>query len=1738
MEELMQPSYDEMISALRNADAAATRGVLGAADDARQIAAMIEKFQNQQNNIQPVKGDTSLGTAFQHGDLMAKANTMDYVAEANVEAQKGWYGAISDPGRKYIGNPIRQALGFEPLKVGEAGVNVQEENLKNTKIQTDKLRDKAKALNYQSLTSDHLSLNPVTWAQYGAQKVAESGPQMIASIATGGAMTMPLLAGEVNQNMKEIEGLDQNTRIKLATAGGTIAAAIENLGLGLLIKGIPKEVLGKLGTNGVVSMVSKVYGAKVAGKVATAMATEGITEGAQEYTFLRTEAYGGAEQDASTYAERLKEATIAGAFAGGTIRSSAEVAIPVAKKVAAKIPAVDTDSLKMIHGGDQAALAEVANDAETLFNEYPDRKISNLDDSKETLDDLHSQYQIQWSKIKEGINSKVKKSEEFRIAEKRAKNKVKNEASKDDIAYLESVNPELGKLARKMNVITRFNRAGIRGGVGQYTQALNPLVILRGLSGRSAGGQSQYSQGLNRSLLGVVVGAGTGGASIAAPVGAAIIDATTGLRNRLQNSIKRYKNRPGITAPSNPTETDPNNPEGFTGKQLGEIEKTIKTKDEYKHIKVLMDEIEQLRKKQAETEAKIQGKQGNIDDFIDADSIQAKIDELQAQIKKVADDKGIVGATPTGELIKNEYAYQSAIKLAEIQRDVAIEGAPETEIKSLITRIADARSREEKRAIYDQGLIDFPEHKQYFADNIQQLTEFGPETRKETSVQEKVLRTGDPDIVQEKSNLQEKVEKSFGPNKMESLHKKKWELPLADFQIKNLINEALNEGFDVKLNASDNAYYRRQQAITLKNDATKTQVLHEIFHAVENKLSPQEMSTILNHPIAKEIATEVNELYPELDGAAKTMEILAETAARLQSVKGNTGKLAYILSRIKDLIEAFKNLLDGNGFRSVNSVLDDIYTGKSHQRAVNENYDLLYVPDVQLAKSAKPGGPMVAKRVKVLRQMEEMSLEAENKSKDINTRYDEAMDNVAKNLNIEGITPEVLKRTLSGITPSTELGHVAVNFLKALGVMDENGVIPGAESNEAASDIAMEYEEKFIALLKALQKGKIIGDFGLAFRTSAGGRLYPVHMLEPITPELLDKANLNNIRKLKNRITTTPLNSAEINSHPLGVYQNTEEFIKREQKQPLVINDQIYKMISRMATTPQIHRGLDLVFKKDGTTDSAYTLAAGEAIKQYEDHQTEEGGMSPVYMKRKAQDRLRIDALNGSASYQGKAGKAIWEFANWEDLGPNGFEQFAHSLRDHFGISNELPYNERVAWLFGSVGQYMKLAGRPKSEFLTQEELDMPFIDWLINGTGMNGGHVYAHNRGGVPKLFLDKGDVSGKKIILYQKNHAVFDVAEHGFEMQRAAIELGRMRAFLEKNMNGAKKIPSSKLFVMQEALELLSQFKSSYPTWFDATSSAYQLHAVLTGDTGLALVTNILNMDRDGPAGDLYRPGAEYLERTLNLPQVKTRKITKKFISNRRSYGQVKLTARKAGQDQISKELPEYVDQGPDTPQNIKDSLSNIQRDLETQFDTEFPGAAIAEGVARSIAKHLFDMQGREFFAVRVPLPDGDVAVYDGKVPDSAKRRVTWQLDAKTDKRVGVPVYKDRIAVTGFAAFLNHALDAYVQRELAKRLRANGVSGFMHTHDAFAAHPKNAALMRELYHQIILEVANTPIYEEILKANSLDANDMTVKYNITSQEGGSTEEVGMLEILQNIRNNKTATFGKNQSTNYYALS
>ena len=312
-----------------------------------------------------------------------------------------------------------------------------------------------------------------------------------------------------------------------------------------------------------------------------------------------------------------------------------------------------------------------------------------------------------------------------------------------------------------------------------------------------------------------------------------------------------------------------------------------------------------------------------------------------------------------------------------------------------------------------------------------------------------------------------------------------------------------------------------------------------------------------------------------------------------------------------------------------------------------------------------------------------------------------------------------------------------------------------------------------------------------------------------------------------------------------------------------------------------------------------------------------------------------------------------------------------------------------------------------------------------------------------------------------------------------------------------------------------------------------------MLTGDSNLAQETNLSSFDPDGPGGDLYRPGAVFLSELTKLPQSKTRKVTKKFIANRRSYGQVKLTAMRAGADELAKSLPEFAERTEEGQwtDGLKEKLGMIQNRLESDFDSKFVGSPVAEGIAKSIAQRLFNDLGADNFAVRVPLPDGDIAVYTGKLPDSAKRRVTWEIDK--DKRAAVPVYMDKKSISGFAAFLNHALDAYVQRELAKRLRGENVSGFMHTHDAFATHAKNGMRMRELYYQIMREIASMPIYRDILQANGLDPETMQVKFNITNEQGGQSITQPMLEVLDAIDEQKTITFSRDEDTvNFYALS
>ena len=115
----------------------------------------------------------------------------------------------------------------------------------------------------------------------------------------------------------------------LSHGGGLISAALENLGLGFIIRGIPKEVIGKIGIKKFSNLLEKSVlaksGAKITANTLAGMGIEGSTEGLQEAVALAAEGLGGRDFKPGEITYRLKQAIAAGATVGGGISTATSV---------------------------------------------------------------------------------------------------------------------------------------------------------------------------------------------------------------------------------------------------------------------------------------------------------------------------------------------------------------------------------------------------------------------------------------------------------------------------------------------------------------------------------------------------------------------------------------------------------------------------------------------------------------------------------------------------------------------------------------------------------------------------------------------------------------------------------------------------------------------------------------------------------------------------------------------------------------------------------------------------------------------------------------------------------------------------------------------------------------------------------------------------------------------------------------------------------------------------------------------------------------------------------------------------------------------------------------------------------------------------------------------------------------------------------------------------------------------
>ena len=224
------------------------------------------------------------------------------------------------------------------------GFGIDENRFKEITAKVEKWNQEAESKGELMNTDDINSLGD--FVDYFQTMLGSSGPQMAISILSGGTMTPLMMTAELNNNLRDIEGLSLDDRTALASTGGLISAALENLGLKWIIRGVPKELVGKIGVGKLSAILEKSVllkaGAKVTGSGLAAMGIEGTTEGLQEAVALTAENLGGREFKPGEITYRLKQAIAAGMTVGGPLGGAGSTARQALEAKKGPVPTTPT----------------------------------------------------------------------------------------------------------------------------------------------------------------------------------------------------------------------------------------------------------------------------------------------------------------------------------------------------------------------------------------------------------------------------------------------------------------------------------------------------------------------------------------------------------------------------------------------------------------------------------------------------------------------------------------------------------------------------------------------------------------------------------------------------------------------------------------------------------------------------------------------------------------------------------------------------------------------------------------------------------------------------------------------------------------------------------------------------------------------------------------------------------------------------------------------------------------------------------------------------------------------------------------------------------------------------------------------------------------------------------------------------------------------------------------------------
>ena len=496
-------------------------------------------------------GDTSMGTAFAVADKQAEAAGNVGSAAITRRFNQGPIGQAQEFMFDKVGNPVREFFGMDPVDIAAVNQASSDEATAKAQQAQQSADQFAQDSNFENLTLD--SVNDLgSFFRYVGQKGAQAAPYMATSLASGGTVTYPFSVGEISGALEEIEGKTQEEKDKIATRGGAIMTALENLGIAsLLPAGVSNNLIGGIASGAI---------------------SEGFTEGVQELVVIGSEAVAGKKFTEEELVSRLKEATAAGAAVGGSFKAGGQT-INATSKIFSSDGSVNNPDNMSAEGAAAAGafarrLREIAQ-----ANDYDlkDVNANSTQGARETVDKAHIQLAEELKKVFKDLGELVTpdKLKTFietkdqilaQAAYREARNKTKSTVGQQELDAMRRLVGDTAEgqqainLMLQLNQLTEVHNAGYKGGLSRITDVFNPLD-------QNINSYDTASRVVTGTLSPLATAAGavsTGGASLA-PQAALFgtgraVDAMTGRRSTVDRFVRRNEgNSPDLPAPTAPS---------------------------------------------------------------------------------------------------------------------------------------------------------------------------------------------------------------------------------------------------------------------------------------------------------------------------------------------------------------------------------------------------------------------------------------------------------------------------------------------------------------------------------------------------------------------------------------------------------------------------------------------------------------------------------------------------------------------------------------------------------------------------------------------------------------------------------------------------------------------------------------------------------------------------------------------------------------------------------------------------------------------------------------------------------------------------------------------------------------------------------------------------------------------------------------------------------------------------------